>query len=450
MPAADLIIFGRRIVLPGGVRPGCIHIRSGVIQAITDAPDASHRAGLIDAGDSVVMPGVIDTHVHINDPGRAHWEGFVTATRAAAAGGITTLIDMPLNSIPATTTVEALQAKRRAAEGRCHVDVGTWGGVVPGNALHLEPLRRAGVFGFKCFLAPSGVDEFEHTTESDLRAAAPILARLGVPLLVHAEDPAMLAVAPSIPAGKERAYAAYAATRPPEAEVRAIETIIRLVDEFGFRAHIVHLAAPEAVGILRSARSRGLPITVETCPHYLNFAAEEIPDGATLFKCAPPIRGRGNREALWQALRDSEIDLIASDHSPSPPEGKHADTGDFGRAWGGIASLQVSLPAAWTATAARGLALADLTRWMCGQPAHLAGLHERKGRIAPGYDADLVIWNPEATFTVNARALHHRHAVSAYDGMTLRGVVERTILRGVEVYSRGHFAITPAGRWISP
>lgn len=435
MPA-DLIICGERILTPKSISPGCIVIRQGRIVELCPLEQGRNALGRIDAGDAVVMPGVIDTHVHLNDPGRADWEGFETGTRAAAAGGITTIVDMPLNSIPATTSVAGLETKRRAAEGRCAVDYAFWGGVVPGNAGELEGLVRAGALGLKCFMAPSGVDEFGHVGESDLRAAAPIIARLGVPLLVHAEDPAVLLRAPRIPPGSERKHSAHLASRPREAEQRAIELIIRLVNEFGFRAHIVHLASADALAALRDARSGGLPMTVETCPHYLTFASEDIPDGATRFKCAPPIRERDNRERLWVALRSGDIDLIASDHSPSPPEGKCLDTGDFARAWGGIASLQVSLPATWTAASARGFTLEDLARWMCEAPARLAGLDHRKGRIAEGYDADLVIWRPDSEFIVRGNGLFHKHPFSAYEGRTLRGTVERTMVRGKWVFEK--------------
>jgi allantoinase len=418
------------------VVPGSILLRDGRMIEVHEGATAASQSSTLDLGDALVMPGVIDTHVHLNDPGRADWEGFESGTHAAAAGGITAIVDMPLNSIPATTSVAGLEAKRRAAEGRCTVDYGFWGGVVPGNAGELEGLIRAGALGFKCFMAPSGVDEFGHVGESDLRIAAPIIARLGVPLLVHAEDPLVLSRAPRILPGSERKHAAHLASRPREAEQRAIELVIRLVKEFGFRAHIVHLASAGAVAALRAARDVGLPITVESCPHYLTFASEEIPDGATQFKCAPPIRERENRERLWDALRDGVIDLIASDHSPSPPAGKCLESGDFSRAWGGIASLQLCLAATWTAASTRGFTLNDLARWMCEAPARLAGLDRRKGRIAQGYDADLVIWKPESEFIVRGESLQHRHALTAYEGRTLRGVVERTMVRGKWVFEK--------------
>ena len=452
MARADLIIRSNRVVLPTGVGPATIAIGNGRILKIIDnvAPsvggDSSHT---IDAGDAVVMPGLIDTHVHINDPGRADWEGFETATRAAAAGGITTLIDMPLNSIPATTSAETLDAKRAAAADRCAVDVGFWGGIVPGNTADIPGLIAEGVLGFKCFLSPSGVDEFGSATEADIRAAAPMLVAAHLPLLVHAEDPAFLSRAPAIPRGQERSYAAYLATRPPEAERAAIEMLIRIARETKLRIHIVHLADAGSITTLAAARAEGLPITVETCHHYLTFAAEDIADGATQLKCAPPIRDRASREGLWDALRAGTIDIITTDHSPSPPEGKHMDSGDFARAWGGIASLELALPIAWTGASARGFDLADIARWMSDRPAKLAGLIRNKGRIAPGYDADLVIWRPESEFTVRGDQLHHRHPITPYDGMRLRGVVDLTLVRGDEVFADGSFAEEPTGQLIA-
>jgi allantoinase len=362
---------------------------------------------------------------------------------------VTTIVDMPLNSVPATTTVAALDAKRRAAAGKCHVDVGFWGGVVPGNAADLEPLVAAGVLGFKCFLVPSGVDEFRFVTEIDLREAMPILTTLGAPLLAHAElsgpiDAAIGRMAASDP----RQYATYLATRPAQAENEAIALLIALCRELGTRTHIVHLASSEALPMLDEARALGLPITSESCPHYLTFAAEEIGAGATAFKCAPPIRERDHRERLWTALMNGSIQLVASDHSPSPPVMKHLDSGDFLRAWGGIASLQVALPAVWTGASARGGSLDQLAAWMCRAPARLAGLM-RKGEIAPGYDADLVIWDPEAELTVDAALLEHRHKITPYDGRRLRGAIERTYLRGRRVYERGQPFPAPSGQLLS-
>jgi len=389
------------------------------------------------------MPGVIDTHVHVNEPGRTDWEGFETAAAAAAAGGITTIVDMPLNSVPSTTKLWALDAKQYAARD-ASIDVLFWGGVVPGNAGDLEALAGAGVPGFKCFMSPSGVDEFEYVEEADLREALPILRSLGRPLLAHAEWPAALK---PVPAGSNpRAYATWLASRPPQAEVEAIQILIGLARTFRASIHIVHLAAAEALPLLRAARAERLPITVETCPHYLTFCAEEIPDGATLFKCAPPIRDRENREALWAALFEGVIDAVVSDHSPCPPAMKLADRGDFLAAWGGIASLQHGLAIVWTEAARRGARLDQLAGWMSAAPARLAGRHRSKGRLSAGYDADLVVWDPDAPFTVAADALYYRHPISPYVGAALRGRVHRTFVRGHEVYDGDGHPAGPIGR----
>jgi allantoinase len=433
----DLVLTGSRVVTPHGVRPAAIAVDGGRIRSVEPPGRAPRAARRLDAGDAVVMPGLVDAHVHVNEPGRTEWEGFVSAGAAAAAGGITLLADMPLNATPVTTTPAAFAAKARSASERCAVDYAFWGGVVPGNDGELEPLLAAGVPGFKCFLVPSGIDEFPAVGEPDLRRALPILARRGVPLLAHAELPGPIdAAARRLPGGDPRSYARYLASRPDEAELEAIELLIRLCREFRAPVHVVHLAAPRAMDRLRAARREGLPLTVETCPHYLTFAAEEIPDGATVFKCAPPIRRAEDREGLWQGLRDGTIDLVASDHSPCPPAMKRLEDGDFAAAWGGIASLELLLPAVWTAARARAHDLTDLARWLCEGPARLLGLSGSKGRIAAGYDADLVIWRPEEAFTVRAAALHHRHPQTPYDGRHLVGVVRQTFLRGVLVFDR--------------
>ncbi len=434
------VIRSRRVVLPDGVRPASVHVADGRIVAVRGWDEGEITA---DAGDAVLMPGLVDTHVHVNEPGRTEWEGFETATRAAAAGGVTTLVDMPLNSIPATTSRAGLDAKVAAARERCRVDVGLWGGVVPGNEAELRPLHEAGVLGFKCFLAPSGVDEFGHVGEAELRRAMPILAELGAPLLVHAELPAPLQrAAASVAADDPRRYATYLRSRPPAAETEAIELVIRLCRELGTRVHIVHLAAAEALPVLRAARAEGLPVTVESCPHYLHFAAEEIADDGLEWKCAPPIRGAANRERLWDALAAGELDLVASDHSPCPPAMK---AGDWFRAWGGIASLQLGLPVMWTAARARGMGIERIAEWMCAAPARLAGLHA-KGAIAVGRDADLVVWDPDAEVRVSAGMLHHRHPVTPYAGGVFAGAVLKTYVRGVLVYDHGRFPGEPAGR----
>jgi allantoinase len=432
-----LVLRSRRVVTPGGVLPACIRIRAGTIEAVIGHDEPGGSTHLTDVGDDVIMPGLVDTHVHINEPGRTEWEGFQTATLAAAAGGVTTLVDMPLNNVPATTNVSALDAKRDAARGRCHVDVAFWGGLVPGNTPQLESLVNAGALGFKCFLVPSGVPEFESVGEADLRAALPVLAELGVPLLVHAELPEPIAAAAPPRSSDARAYATYLTSRPAHAEVAAVELLVRLCRETGAHIHIVHVAAAAALPLLHAARQEGLPVTAETCPHYLHFAAEEVFDGATELKCAPPIRGRDNRERLWAALAAGDLDMVVTDHSPCPPDRKLRGSGDFLRAWGGIASLQIGLSVVWSGARARGFGLVDVAHWMAAAPARLAGLAAAKGAIVPGHDADLVVWRPEVDCIVEPALLHHRHALTPYAGQTLAGVVETTYLRGEKIYERG-------------
>lgn len=381
---------------------------------------------MVDVGDLVVMPGVVDTHVHVNEPGRTDWEGFETATAAAAAGGVTTILDMPLNSVPATTSRYALERKREAAEGKCQVHVGFIGGLVPGNVDELARLADGGVRAYKCFLSPSGVDEFPSVSERVLRRAFLKLADLGLPLMVHAEDPSLLHPAPH---GGSREYAAYLASRPPEAEASAISTMIKMMAEYPTPVHIVHLSSAKSLKVIRAARDRGLPITVETCPHYLTFSAQTIRDGATEFKCAPPIRWDAEREGLWKALFDGEIDVIASDHSPCPPAMKQTG-GDFFSAWGGIASLELSLAAVWTGLRSHEAGIEWIARWMCEGTARLAGLEAQKGRLDAGYDADIVVWDPEASFTVDPAALHQRHKITPYAGHRLFGVVKATYVCG--------------------
>jgi allantoinase len=442
MSSRERAIQSNRVVLPDGVRPAAIFVRDGVIAGL-GAPGEFARAMTLDFDDSVIMPGIVDTHVHINEPGRTTWEGFETATMAAAAGGVTTIIEMPLNSIPAVTTGKALQQKISAAEGKLFVDVGFWSGVVPGNSAELGEMYEAGAFGFKCFLVPSGVPEFEFVRESDLRQAIPELARLGAVLLVHAELPEPIDQAMERAKGREpKHYATWLDSRPCQAEVEAIELLVRLAEEYKARIHIVHLSSASALGKIRSAQQRNVRITTETCPHYLTIAAEEIPDGATEFKCAPPIRERSNQEQLWEALREGPIDFIVTDHSPAPPETKCIDSGDFMRAWGGIASLQLSLPLVWTGARQRGFNLNDVSNRLCGSPAKFAGL-PRKGEIKPGNDADFVVWDPEDSFQVNPEMLFFRHKLTPYIGRTLYGVVRSTFVRGREMYASGNF---PSGR----
>ena len=408
------------MITPEGTRAASIHIEEGRIERIASYDVAADY----DAGDSIVMPGIVDTHVHVNEPGRTDWEGFETITRAAAAGGVTTILDMPLNSIPATTSVAALDAKRHAARDKAIVNVEFIGGVVPGNADEILPLADAGVRAFKCFLSPSGVPEFENVAEADLREAFPLLARSGLPLMVHAEDPSCL-----LDGTASSRYEDYLATRPVEAEHSAIELLVRMMEWCPTRVHIVHLSSASSLDIVRRAKANGLPLTVETCPHYLTFAAEEIPDGATEYKCAPPIRPASERDALWDALIDGEIDLIASDHSPCPPSMKETG-GDFLAAWGGIASIQLSLPAVWTSARVRGVEPERVGEWMCTRTALLAGLGGSKGAVSEGYDADLTMWDPDASFIVSPDRLLHRHPVTPYAGRRLFGVVERTFVGG--------------------
>jgi allantoinase len=451
--SVDLVVRGERVFTPVGERAAAIHVdrARGVIVAVTEPEAAPTDVELIDAGSKCLLPGLVDTHVHINDPGRTSWEGFETATRAAAAGGVTTLVDMPLNSIPPTTTLDGLRAKVRALEERARVDVALCGGLVPSNASGaLAELFAEGVLAFKCFLAESGVDEFSHVHEAELRAGMKELARINAPLFVHAELPAPLSDGEKAALGLDpRRYATYLASRPRRAEDAAIDLVLRVARETGARAHVVHLSSSDALGLFRAAREERTSLTVETCPHYLTFAAEEIPDGATEYKCAPPIRERNNREKLWDALREGLVDQIVTDHSPSTAELKCSGSGDFMKAWGGISSLQLGLAAVWTEARARGRPVRDLVEWMCAAPARLAGLTGRKGALAAGCDADLVIWDPDADFTVDANALEHRNKITPYQGRKLQGSTLRTILRGETIYERGRpFDGPRRGRWV--
>jgi allantoinase len=462
MPAPNLVIRGPQVILPDAIAPASIHIVDGKIVDVCSYDRVPEGCELIEAqAGSLVMAGLVDSHVHINEPGRTDWEGFASATRAAAAGGVTTLIDMPLNSIPPTTTVSGLQEKLTAARGQCSVDVGFWGGVVPGNTGELAALQAAGVVGFKCFLIHSGVDEFPNVTEDDLRTALPELSRLGALLIVHAEVPGPISRTgipachvDSVDASKQEGtdknvcpteYATFLASRPRAAEDEAVALMIKLSREFGVRVHIVHHSSADSLALLRDAKSAGLQITAETCPHYLTFAAEEIPDGATEFKCCPPIRERENREQLWTALAERTIDFVVSDHSPCPPEMKLRESGDFLQAWGGISSLQLRLPIVWTEANRRGFSLHDVARWLCAGPARLVGLEGRKGLIANGYDADLVIWGPTKQFKVAGQSLQHRHKLTPYQDLVLTGVVEKTFLRGRKIYDCGRFIGEPRG-----
>lgn len=444
--------LSNRVVTPLGTLPAALIVEGGAIRAVC-ARDELAGLGVAeddrhDFGDLAILPGLVDTHVHINEPGRTEWEGFYTATSAAAAGGYTTLIDMPLNCLPETTTVAALEAKRAAAKGQCFVDWMSWGGAVSDNQAHILPLARAGVPGFKCFLIYPGCDGFTMIDQRQLEAALPSIATSGLPLLVHAElaGPIVQAVDKLRKADADwRSYATYLASRPDEAELQAIRLMIRLCREYRFPLHIVHLATAEALGELQDARGEGLPITVETCPHYLHFAAEQIPDGATLFKCAPPIRSMANREQLWQGLRDGIVDMIVTDHSPCSPAMKRAEEARFDLAWGGIASLSVALPVIWSECRARGLSLDHLVRWMSSAPAALAGIGGRAGALVAGRDANFVVFDTDAAFMVEAGRLHYRHTVSPYLGESLHGVVCRSYLRGEVVFANGSVIGTPQG-----
>jgi allantoinase len=405
-------------------RPAAVLVADERIEAVLprDAVADADRE-IVLAADEVLLPGLVDTHVHVNEPGRTEWEGFASATRAAAAGGVTTLVDMPLNSLPPTTDADALAVKRKAADGQCRVDVGFWGGAVPGNLADLAPLHRAGVFGFKCFLLPSGVDEFPPLSRPELAAALREVAALGALMIVHAEDPGLVTDA----AG--RRYADFLASRPRAAEDTAIAGLLELAEQTGARVHVLHLSSANALPMIARAKAAGLPITAETCPHYLTLTAEEVPDGDTRFKCCPPVREAGNRDALWAGLADGVIDAVVSDHSPSTEDLKRLDTGDFGAAWGGIASLQLGLPVVWTESRRRGHGLTDVLTWMSARPAALAGL-TGKGGIAPGADADLVVFAPDEPFTVDVGRLYHRNPVTPYAGRALTGAVRATWLRG--------------------
>jgi allantoinase len=446
----DLLIRAERAVLPGGViRPAAIGVSGGRIRSVSALDDPAPARAILDARGLVVLPGLVDTHVHVNEPGRTEWEGFASATAAAAAGGVTTLVDMPLNSVPATTTRQALAAKQASAEGSLAVDVAFWGGVIPGNHDELAALWVFGVAGFKCFLAPSGVSEFPHVGEEDLERAMPALAPTELPLLVHAELPRELErAAAAVRGAAPRRYATWLDSRPESAEVEAIRLVAALAERMGSRIHIVHVAGAAAIAEIAAARARGISISAETCPHYLTFCAEEIPDGATPFKCAPPIRERRHREALWAALLAGTLDLVATDHSPCPPAMKRLDDGDFMAAWGGIASLQLGFPAVWTEARARGIELGRVADWMSAAPARLAGLDGCKGSIAPGQDADLVFFDPEAEWTVEGARLRHRHPVTPYEGRRLRGRVEQVLLRGAPAYRSGEWVEPPAGRML--
>lgn len=453
-----------RMVTPQCIRPGALLLDDGpagapgeTIRAVCQVSELPAGVKLVDFGDHAILPGLVDSHVHINEPGRTDWEGFATATAAAAAGGYTTLVDMPLNCLPETTTVEALELKREAAsrgsavgQSQCKVDWAAWGGCVAGNENDLLPLARAGVCGFKCFLIYPGCDGFTMIDREALERALPKISESRLPLLVHAELAGPIdAACAKLRDADWRKFSTYVASRPDESELEAIRMMIDLSRRYGVRVHIVHLATARALDELDAARAEGLPISAEACPHHLHFAAEDIPDGATLLKCTPPIRGRANREALWQGLRRRSIDLIATDHSPCPPEMKRMEEGRFDLAWGGIPSLSVALPVVWTDASRRGFGLDDLARWMSSAPASLAGLDQRIGSLAPGRQANFVVFNPDAEFVVTPERLHYRHKISPYMGETLRGTIEWTYLRGEPVFHAGEVLPGARGREVA-
>jgi allantoinase len=426
----DLVIRARRVVGTAGEVARSIGVRDGAVVAVAPLDSDLTAREVVELGaDEVLMPGIVDSHVHVNGPGRTEWEGFASATKAAAAGGVTTIVDMPLNSIPPTVDVGALEVKRKTAEGQAWVDVGFWGGAVPGNVPQLRPLYDAGVFGFKCFLLHSGVDEFPHLKPGELEQAMGELRTFDGLMIVHAEDSRAIDRAPS---ANGESYADFLSSRPRDAENLAVAQVIELARRTGCRVHVLHVSSSDALPMIAAAKRDGVQITAETCPHYLTFSAEDIPDGATQYKCCPPIRESGNREALWEGLRDGTIDMVVSDHSPSTVELKCLDTGDFGVAWGGISSLQLGLSAVWTQARRRGLMLADVARWMCQAPARQTGMR-RKGRIELGYDADFAVFAPDEVFVVDAHRLHHKNAITPYADRALAGVVRSTWLRGERI-----------------
>jgi len=436
----DVAIHSNRVVTPNGVVDATVVIKNGLIEQVV--PGFIENA--LDVGDKVLMPGIVDPHVHINEPGRTEWEGFDTATRAAMAGGITTLVDMPLNSSPVTTTVKAFDEKLESTRNKLHVNCGFWGGVIPGNETEIEPLIEKGVLGFKAFLIHSGIDEFPNVKEQDLRKVMPIIAKHNLPLLVHCEltEGSQKTIQHSTYNIHLTSYKHHLASRPRKWEDDAIALMIRLCEEFNCHVHVVHLSSSNSIGQIVKAKQKGLPLTVETSQHYLYFTAEQIGDGQTQFKCAPPIREKENNEKLWQALKDGVIDFVATDHSPSTPDLKQLQTGDFTKAWGGIASLQLALPVLWTAAKRHDCSIADVAKWLCENSSRLPGLENSKGKILKGHDADLVVWDPEQKFVVTENIIRHKHKITPYLSEELYGVVQQTWLSGKKVFDSGKMELS--------
>ena len=437
---SNIAIHSNKTVTPQGLKACYVLLSGGIITDVTDALPQGFAGVLIDVENKVLMPGVIDPHVHINEPGRTNWEGFNTATKAAIAGGITTLVDMPLNASPVTTTVKAFKEKLAVTKNQLHTNCGFWGGIIPGNHHKIEGLIKSGVLGFKAFLTPSGIDEFPNATEADLRKAMPIIASHGLPLLVHCElsEPMTFYHQPST-VDSRRLYSNYLASRPKRWEDEAIAMMIRLCEEFNCRTHIVHLSSANSIAQIAKAKQKGLPLTVETGQHYLYFNAEDIPDGRTEYKCAPPIREAANNEQLWQALKDGIVDFVATDHSPAPPDLKQMETGDFMKAWGGISSIQFALPVLWTGAKKINATLTDIVKWLCENPAKLIGKENTKGKIEKNFDADLIVWDDEKTFVVTEGVIHHKHKITPYLNEILTGVVTQTWLAGEKVFEDGIF-----------
>ena len=426
-------IKSNQVGLPDRIISAYVVIDSGsIIDIVPHMPRDVLK--IIDVGDKVLMPGVIDPHVHINEPGRTDWEGFNTATKAAIAGGITCLVDMPLNSSPVTTTVKAFEEKLFAAGKNLNTNCGFWGGIVPGNENEIEPLIQKGVLGFKAFLTHSGIDDFPNVTEIDLRKAMPVIAKYNLPLLVHCE---LTDNEHRLTINNHQSYQEYLLSRPKKWEDDAIALMIRLCEEFNCRVHIVHLSSADSIQQIKNAKQRGLPLTVETAQHYLYFTSEEIMDGQCVFKCAPPIREKKNNDQLWEALKEGIIDFVATDHSPAPPSIKELETGDFTKAWGGISSLQWALPILWSTAKEMGFDLKDVCKWLCQNPAKLIGKENKKGKIEKGYDADLIVWDPDKKFIVREDSIYHKHKITAYLNQELSGVVEQTWIAGERVYNKG-------------